>query len=404
MTEGKLAARARDYLRELDRVLVGVDATTAAELRGGIAESLQGLDEAAAATRIAELGDPAFVAASARDVLSGAERAAATTRAGAEVGSGSKTNSATGESTAQPATGAFPVRDIDPTVASTCKPRTIDDAAGRIVPLTNIGASSLAYVLSAVAVYALAGFLLPVIGWIGGVVMLWISPVWRRAEKWAATLIPLGLGAVVVGFGISTAAAAIASHDTSGTEVANPLLPGGYDLIAITITAGWIVLPLTASGMAIWLIIRALMRTGRLQPTSTGFATAAALVFALGGFVLPVVGWFVGIAMVSASAIWRRWQKVVAAVVPIAAAVAAIIASAVIAAQAPGIVDDPTGSFQVPNPTLDQPLLLQWNIPLALWPILPAAATLVAAWLLLEIHRRRSTSSPTSSMMGDHDN
>lgn len=353
MTEGQLASPARDYLRELDRVLIGVDATTAAELRGGIAESLQGLNEADAVTRIAELGDPAFVAASARDV---------------------HPTDATGSAEPHP---------------TNTTPRT--------------GTSSVAYLLSALAVYALAGFLLPVIGWIGGVVMLWISPVWHRGEKWAATLIPLGLGAVVVGFGVSATAAAIASHDTSGTEAANPLLPGSYDLIAITITAGWIVLPLTASGMAIWLLVRALMRTGRLQPMSTGFATAAALVFALGGFVLPVVGWFVGIAMVSASAIWRRWQKVVAVVVPIAAAVAAVIASAVIAAQAPGIVDDPTGSFQVPNPLLAQPLLLQWNIPLALWPILPAAATLVAAWLLIEIRRRPSTSSLSSTMMDDHD-
>ncbi|WP_433676016.1 hypothetical protein [Microbacterium gorillae] len=350
MNEGQLASPARDYLRELDRVLIGVDATTAAELRGGIAESLQGLNEADAVTRIAELGDPAFVAASARDV---------------------HPIDATGSAEPHP---------------TNTTPRT--------------GTSSVAYLLSALAVYALAGFLLPVIGWIGGVVMLWASPTWRRGEKWAATLIPLVLCAVVIGFGLSAAfgaAAGIPRRFATYAEDPNPLLPGSYDVLWSSIVAAWLVLPLTASGVGVWLLVRGLMSTGRLQPASPRFAIAAALAFALGGFVLPVVGWFVGFAMVSASAIWRRWQKIVAAVVPIAAAVAAITVSATIAAQAPGIVDDPTGSFQVPNPLLAQPLLLQWNIPLALWPILPAAATLVAAWLLIEVQRRRSTQNPPST-------
>jgi hypothetical protein len=337
MTEAQLTPPARDYLRELDQALAGVDATTAAELRDGIAESLQGLDDAAARAHITELGDPAFVAASARGALA-------------------------------------------------------DVAAVGPTPLPRTGTSSLAYLLSALAVFALAGFVIPVIGWIGGVVMLWISPIWRRGEKWAATLIPLGSFAAVIGVGVSAALGAAASmprNFATYSDVSNPLLPGGYDILGITITAGWIVLPLTASGVAVWLLIRGLMRTGRLEPASTAFATAAALVFALGGFVLPVIGWFAGIAMVCASGVWRRWQKVVAVIVPVAAAAAAIVASAVIATRAPGIVDDPTGSFQVPNPLLDQPLLLQWNVPLALWPVLPAAAALVAAWLLIEIQRGR---------------
>ncbi|AZS41675.1 hypothetical protein CVS54_03034 [Microbacterium oxydans] len=55
----------------------------------------------------------------------------------------------------------------------------------------------------------------------------------------------------------------------------------------------------------------------RPPATSTrGFAIAAALTLSFGGIVVPVLGWFVGAALVSASSLWRTWEKVVAIVVP----------------------------------------------------------------------------------------
>lgn len=55
----------------------------------------------------------------------------------------------------------------------------------------------------------------------------------------------------------------------------------------------------------------------RQPATSTrGFAIAAALTLSFGGIVVPVLGWFVGAALVSASSLWRTWEKVVAIVVP----------------------------------------------------------------------------------------
>lgn len=55
----------------------------------------------------------------------------------------------------------------------------------------------------------------------------------------------------------------------------------------------------------------------RPPATSTrGFAIAAALTLSFGGIVVPVLGWFVGAALVSASSFWRTWEKVVAIVVP----------------------------------------------------------------------------------------
>ncbi|MFS6529728.1 hypothetical protein V8Z69_07620 [Microbacterium aurugineum] len=55
----------------------------------------------------------------------------------------------------------------------------------------------------------------------------------------------------------------------------------------------------------------------RRPSTSTrGFAITAALTLSFGGFVVPVLGWFVGAVLVSLSALWKTWEKVVAIVVP----------------------------------------------------------------------------------------
>lgn len=47
-----------------------------------------------------------------------------------------------------------------------------------------------------------------------------------------------------------------------------------------------------------------------------GFAITAALTLGFGGFLVPVVGWFVGIVLFSLSALWKTWEKVVAILVP----------------------------------------------------------------------------------------
>lgn len=52
--------------------------------------------------------------------------------------------------------------------------------------------------------------------------------------------------------------------------------------------------------------------------TSTrGFAIIAALSLSVGAFVVPVVGWFVGVALVLACGMWRTGEKVVAIVSPL---------------------------------------------------------------------------------------
>jgi hypothetical protein len=59
----------------------------------------------------------------------------------------------------------------------------------------------------------------------------------------------------------------------------------------------------------------------RVPATATrGFAIAAALTLSFGGFVVPVVGWIVGAALVGVGALWKTWEKVTAILVPFAVA------------------------------------------------------------------------------------
>lgn len=62
-TDDSFSAPARQYLVELESALAGVPADLRAEITADLAAELRGLDEAAAAARIAELGDPRAIAA-----------------------------------------------------------------------------------------------------------------------------------------------------------------------------------------------------------------------------------------------------------------------------------------------------------------------------------------------------
>lgn len=66
-----------------------------------------------------------------------------------------------------------------------------------------------AYDVVAVLVLLIGGFVIPVLGWIAGVVMLWNGPRWTVREKWTGTLIwPI---AIIVGVG-----GLFAAHVTAG--------------------------------------------------------------------------------------------------------------------------------------------------------------------------------------------
>ena len=126
----------RSYLRDLDTALHGMPAAVRQEILGGVREELTGLDETAAAQRIAELGDAEFIAAEARE------------------------------------------------------------AAGDTPPT---GRDSFGYALAASLLVAFGGIVVPVFGWVVGLGMVWFSRTWRTGEKLIATFLPPALGLVALG-------------------------------------------------------------------------------------------------------------------------------------------------------------------------------------------------------------
>lgn len=141
----------RNYLAELDAALEGVPADLASDVRSGIEEELSGLDAATASVRIEELGDPVFIAAEMRDAVGPAPAAA---------------------------------------LVDTPKPLT----------------ATRGFAIAAALLVAIGGIVVPVVGWIVGIVWMWMSPVWRRGEKWVATLAgPAAIGLALLGGLVGTA-------------------------------------------------------------------------------------------------------------------------------------------------------------------------------------------------------
>lgn len=132
MTNATTPQVVRSYLAALEAAMTGVPREVADDIIAGVAEELDGLSAADAAARIEELGDPVFIATEAR--------------------SG-------GEPVLEPAT--------TPSPAAT---------------------SPSAYAIVTVLFLILGGFVIPVIGWVIGVVLLWASPVWTTRQKWAGAL------------------------------------------------------------------------------------------------------------------------------------------------------------------------------------------------------------------------
>jgi len=132
MTESSNTVTA--YLSRLDQALVGVEPSVRTEIVSGIREELAGLDSADAAARIAELGDPALIAAEAR--------------------------------------------------AGTAVP-VAEPAPGRTLSIV------------AVVVLIAGSIVVPVLGALVGLVWVSLSAAWSRREKLVAWLVPI-VSAVIV--------------------------------------------------------------------------------------------------------------------------------------------------------------------------------------------------------------
>ena len=205
-----------EYLSRLDEAMRGLPYGVAADIRAGIDEELQGLDASATAERIARLGEPAEIARGAQEEAPGAQAF------------------------------ATPPQPVAPPT-----PRG---------PVT----ATRGFAITAALTLGFGGFLVPVVGWFVGIVLVALSALWKTWEKVVAILVPfvitgLSFLAVSTMTGFSSGASGGSSSGT-GPEVGavNPLVPG-IGAWHVLILLGFLLIP--ASGL--WLLWRLRGRAAR---------------------------------------------------------------------------------------------------------------------------------------------
>lgn len=208
-----------DYLARLDVALRDVPHGIAAEIRAGIAEELSSLDPDAAERRIVQLGDPAVIAREAMDAGGYVSQAGVTPPA---------------------------------------PPRPV------AIPMPVPATRTRGFAIVAALVLSFGGFVVPIVGWIVGAVMVGLSGMWHTWEKVVAICTPFVLFGVVllVSLPAYAVSGAVEVHETSGLgsapEVASPLVPTVFDLGYSTIIV-LVMVAVPASGL--WLLWRMRGRT-----------------------------------------------------------------------------------------------------------------------------------------------
>lgn len=107
--------------------------------------------------------------------------------------------------------------------------------------------------LVTVLILAIGGFIVPLAGWIVGLVMLWMSKSWTRLDKLTGTLfVPLAV-ATVTGIGALVWNATTHDSSCSGTGFCAPTTSDfGYPAHTVLLTA----LPVADLAVSIYLLIR----------------------------------------------------------------------------------------------------------------------------------------------------
>jgi len=171
MTEHTAPQVVRNYLAQLETALTGVSTDVRDGIVAGVAEELSGLDAAAAAERIETLGDPAFIAAEAR-----------------------------AESPAPVVTAPAPAAEF--------------------------GMSSQRwYIVLTTVLLEFGGIVIPLAGWVVGIMLLWASPLWTRAEKLVATIVPPAAAVLVVLGALVLDLMSTTRLPDGDAEPINPLVP-----------------------------------------------------------------------------------------------------------------------------------------------------------------------------------
>ena len=213
-----------------------------------------------------------------------------------------------------------------------------------------------------------AGSLVPLVGWLAGVVLLWTSSLWRVREKLLGTLVvPLGPGGALLGLplllgrgevctttgGVSTELVApgpppslVVPPPDPAAPPAPPVQPGSpadlpsslpeprpMDLGLTTCEAtglpGWSAVPLTLLLVVAPVVVAGVLyriarrRAAQAPPTTPRAAApspweplevAAVVLLGVGGLVVPFAGAVVGLVLACASPRWTAHDKVITAV------------------------------------------------------------------------------------------
>lgn len=217
MTDTTADALREEYLARLDDAMRGLPHGVATDIRGGVVEELTGLDATETAARIARLGDPVAIAREAQDEV--------------------------------PAS-----------------PNIVVAAPVAVAPAPRPSATSTrGFAIAAALTLSFGGFLVPVVGWFVGAVLVSISTLWKTWEKVVAIVVPFVFGALslfLVQFMSFVEFSSSGSSSGSGTPpdgvVNNPLLPS-FGIWHAVLLLGFLLIP--ASGL--WLLWRLRGRTAR---------------------------------------------------------------------------------------------------------------------------------------------
>lgn len=114
------------------------------------------------------------------------------------------------------------------------------------------------YVAVTALLVGIGGLVLPVVGWIAGIVALWTGRVWTTLERWVATLAPVVVSAIVVDvwWAVRSSASAGPPPPGDGFHPPEPVTPGVVGAVWMV----WLGTSIGSVAIGIWLAVIGLRR------------------------------------------------------------------------------------------------------------------------------------------------
>jgi hypothetical protein len=169
-------------------------------------------------------------------------------------------------------------------------------------------------------VIALAFLVIPFVGWVVGVVLVWVSRLWTSRDKLVGTL--GGLSWLAAGLGTVMQSSAGGSTAVGSPRVVEPTGPGAIGVILVVVP---FVLPFVA---AVYLAIRLRAHASTIpEPHQRSeHATAWLEVATLVALLIPFLGWVVGVVLLWLSRTWTTREKGVGTLFALGVGVLALLA------------------------------------------------------------------------------